>query len=174
MPRHTGSCLSSETLGGTHTTTTVSTPMFVPALRIALAKVQDPVSSAALSKALLAAESLAAIEADFESRINASKAKRGEKPTKLSRSRRSQVDQYAADGATLQAEQLAEFEASLTASQIAAALAAGLGNDLQFWATAAKYTHPDDMPVVNEFVNAKRVLHASLVSFLSSQSPRAA
>lgn len=148
--------------------------MFVPALRIALSKVQDSASSAALSRALLAAESLAAVEANLESRLNASKAKRGEKPTKLSKSRRSEVDQYAADGAASQAEQLAEYEAGLGASQIVAALVAGLGSDLQFWATAAKYTHPDDMPVVNEFVNAKRELHASLVSFLSSSPPGAA
>ncbi|MCW5658491.1 MAG: hypothetical protein KIT60_12370 [Burkholderiaceae bacterium] len=148
--------------------------MFASALRIALGKAQGCASAAALSRALLAAESLETIEANFESSINASKAKRGEKPTRLSKSRRSQIDQYTADGAAFQAQQLTEFETALSASQIVAALAAGLASDLQFWSNAAKYTHPDDLPVVNELVSAKRELHVALKAFLACTPESAA
>lgn len=42
------------------------------------------------------------------------------------------------------------------------ALRTGLRSDVKFWSDAAKYTHPADMPVVEEFVNAKRELLAAL------------
>jgi hypothetical protein len=142
--------------------------MFTPALRIALAKTNDPTSCAALEQALLRAESLARVEADFEAKINSSKARRGEKPTKLSKSRRAQLDEYAQDASTLEANQLAVFESELSASEILTALKSGLDVDLKFWANAAKYTHPDDLPVVQEFVKAKLELQASLALCLAS------
>ena len=148
--------------------------MFAPALRIAIAKSDGTSSRDALSRALLDAEALSRIESEFESKINASKAKRGEKPTQLSRSRRAQVNQYAADAESLHAEQLAAFEAEMSAAQILAALKSGLDSDLQFWATAAKYTHPADLAVVEEFVNAKRALQASLALCLVGPSVGAA
>jgi hypothetical protein len=144
--------------------------MFAPALRIALAKSDGTASRDALMRALLDAEALARIEAEFESKINATKAKRGEKPTSLSKSRRAEVDQYAADGESLQAEQLAAFEAEMSARQILTALKSGLDSDLKFWSNAAKYTHPADLAVVEEFVNAKRALRASLALCLAGSS----
>jgi hypothetical protein len=148
--------------------------MFAPALRIVLAKTNVPASRAALEQALLRAESLARVESEFEAKINASKARRREKPTRLSKSRRAQVDEYAEDAATLQAEQLSVFESELSANEILAALKSGLDTDLQFWANAAKYTHPDDLPVVQEFVKAKLELQESLALCLASGSDSAA
>ncbi|MGH8524576.1 MAG: hypothetical protein ACREXY_10285 [Gammaproteobacteria bacterium] len=148
--------------------------MFAPALRIALAKPDCTASHDALSRALLDAEALARIESEFESKINASKARRGEKPTHLSKARRAQVGQYAADAESLHAEQLAAFETGMSAAEILAALKSGLDSDLQFWSTAAKHTHPDDLALVEEFVNAKRALQASLALCLTGPSAGAA
>jgi hypothetical protein len=147
--------------------------MFATALRIALAKVDGTVSSEALACALVDAESIERIESEFESKINSSKAKRGEKPTKLSKGRQAQVSQYAADAASLQAEQLSTFE-EMSRAAVVTALKAGLDSDLQFWANAGKYTHPADLPVVEEFVNAKRALQKSLASCLAGSSKSAA
>ena len=148
--------------------------MFAPALRIALAKSDGTVSRDALSHALRDAEALSRIECEFESQVNASKAKRGEKPTHLSKSRRAQASQYAADAESLHLEQLAAFETEMSAVEILAALRSGLDSDLQFWATAAKYTHPADLTLVEEFVNAKRALQTSLALCLTGPSAGAA
>jgi len=142
--------------------------MFVPALRIALAKTNHPATCAALEQALLTAESLARVESDFETKINASKARRGEKPTRLSKSRRAQLSEYADDASALEAEQLAAFDSESSANEILTALKSGLDADLKFWTNAAKYTHPDDMPVVQEFVKAKLELQESLALCLAS------
>lgn len=64
----------------------------------------------------------------------------------------------------MQKEQMATFEAADSAGEIVAALKAGLHADLQFWSGAAKYTHAGDLPVVEEFVNAKRELLLALES----------
>jgi hypothetical protein len=147
--------------------------MFAPALRIAIAKTDGAVSSDSLALALVDAESLERIESEFESKINSSKAKRGEKPTKLPKARQAQVNQYAADAASFQAEQLATF-GEMSSAGIVRVLKSGLDSDLQFWANAAKYTHPADLPVVEEFVNAKRALQKSLASCLAGPSTGAA
>jgi len=139
--------------------------MFVAALRIALTKADEIVSSPRLACALVDAESLEHIESELESRINDSKAKRGEKP-KLSQSRQAQLAEFEADAASLQSEQLAAFK-EMACADIVAALKSGLDSDLEFWANAAKHTHPADLPVVEEFVAAKRALAKSLAACLS-------
>lgn len=144
--------------------------MFAQALRIALAKTNGSEPVTALGQALGDAELLARVESEFEDRINASKASRGEKPTKLSKARRAQVDEYSNDAATLQAEQMTVFDSKLSAIEIVTALKAGLDSDLQFWANAAKYTHPAELPLVQELVDAKVALQASLARCLSGWS----
>lgn len=136
--------------------------MYVQALQMALAKDDGTTSRSALQHALLKAETLARVESQLEERINASKASRGEKPTKLSRSRQAEVDGFATDAAGMQAVQLVSFKAEFSARRIVATLKSGLDSDLKFWANAVKYTHPDDLPVVQEFVDAKRELRESL------------
>lgn len=147
--------------------------MFSAAIRIAKAKASAPEEFQALEKVLAKAEALDRIEAAFEAKINASKAERGEGPTKLSRARREQLSALADDQVALQAGQLVAFEASTSASEIVTALKTGLRADLQFWSGAAKYTHPADLPVVEEFVNAKRELLAALIAYLKDRSPGA-
>lgn len=143
--------------------------MFVPAIRIALSKCATPEGRSTLEAALVAAADLERIESAFEDKVNASKAARGEKPTQLSKARRVQVRSYAEDAGTLQREQLALYEAELTSEEIARALRAGLESSLQFWSGAAKHTHQADMPVVEEFVAAKRRLCSLLEEFLASR-----
>jgi hypothetical protein len=146
--------------------------MFSSALRIAIGQASAPDESRALERALEKADALGRIEADFEARIAASKAARGEGPTRLSRAKQEQLSGFAADQAELQAQQMAAFEA-LTSREIVAALKAGLRTDLQFWSGAAKHTHPADLPVVEEFVNAKRELLAALSECLEDRSSSA-
>lgn len=135
--------------------------MFVPALRIAIAKTSAG-KRCTLENVLRKAESLESIESTFETRINASKASRGEGPTRLSTAKREQLQELSADGATLQAQQLLLFEAECSATEILVALHSGLATDLKFWSGAAKHTHPVDLPVVQELVEAKRELLVAL------------
>lgn len=136
--------------------------MFASALRVAIAKAATPEQLRGLETALAKAEALGHIDAAFATRINASKAARGEGPTKLSRAKKAQLSECAADEAALKAQQLVEFEAAPSANWIVASLKSGLCSDVKFWSGAAKFTHAADWHVVEEFVNAKRELLAAL------------
>lgn len=142
---------------------------FVQALQIALTKSDVATARAAVEQAVLRAEALALLESQLEDKINASKAARGEKPTRLSGSRRTEVEGFAKDAAAMQTEQIASFENETSGFKILAALKSGLVSDLKFWSNAEKHTHPGDMPVVQEFVNAKRELKEALVLCLASR-----
>ena len=143
--------------------------MFSSALRIAIDKASTPKELRALEIALAKADALGHIEAVFEAKINASKAARGEEPTKLSRAKQEQLRSLADDQAALQAQQLIAFDAATSANEIVSALKAGLRSDVEFWSGAAKYTHAADLHVVEEFVNAKRELLAALNDYLKSR-----
>jgi hypothetical protein len=136
--------------------------MFAPALRIAQEKSRSSSGRTLLALAQGAADALEAVEAAFEERINASKAARGEKPTRLSKGRQAQVDGYAKDAAAMQREQLSVYEAELGPLDIVVALRDGLRRDLGFWNGVAKHAHPADRPIVEELVAAKRTLLAAL------------
>jgi hypothetical protein len=144
--------------------------MYIKALQIARSKSDVAPASGAVDEAMRQAQNLALLEAQFESRINASKAARGEKPTQLSRARRAEVDGYAADAQQMHSEQLAAFEAVPSAYKIFSVLKSGLDADLKFWVNAGKHTHPQDMPIVQELVDAKRALKDSLVRCLATRA----
>jgi hypothetical protein len=148
--------------------------MFVSALRIALSKSAEPSEQSGLKQALPLAEDLERIESGFEDKINASKAARGEEPTRLSKAQKASVSGYADDAAAVQKEQLALFEAELSSREILTALYTGLKTDLQFWDKAAEHTHSSDMSVVQEFVVAKQRLFESLGHCLAIYSTNAA
>jgi hypothetical protein len=141
--------------------------MYVQALQIALSKNVDSVWHKLLEQAITKAEMLALVESQFEAKVNASKASRGEKPTKLSKSRRAEIDSFDVDAATLRVDLLAQYKSEFSARQIVATLKSGLDSDLKIWSSAAKHSHPDDLPTVQEFVNAKRELGESLAHCLA-------
>ena len=144
--------------------------MFTPSLRIALGKADSDSEGSALGECLRFAEALDEIESNFESRINASKADRGVKPTSLSAAKRSELSGYQSDADELAKQQLLQFEALLSAKEIASALRSALESDMKFWNSAAKHTHPADLPVVHELVGAKRSLLDALTKFVSRDS----
>lgn len=142
--------------------------MFVQALEIARSKAESPALESCLESALLFARKLDEVEAAFESRINASKAARGEPPTRLTKAKREQIAEYTAGAHDLFAEQLALYRTSLISREIAAALQAGLSSDLQFWRKSGKHVHPEDLPVVESLVEAKQDLFNALVKVTES------
>ncbi|WP_425259181.1 hypothetical protein ACPOLB_27080 [Rubrivivax sp. RP6-9] len=143
-------------------TTPFTCAMFAPALRIALGKSRSTSDRTLLERALDAADALDLVQAAFEERINASKAARGEKPTRLSKGWQAEVDGYARDAEEIQREQLSVYEAELDPREIVVALSSGLQSDLSFWNGAAKYAHAADRPIVEELVAAKRRLLSAL------------
>jgi len=140
--------------------------MYIPAIQIALDKAESQRVRESLANILRHAEELGRIEADFEARLNALKAARGEKPVKLTRARADDVSGFAQDAKEMEAQQLILFENEMTSAQIIRSLKGALSSDLKFWQGAGRYTHPADMPAVEEFVSAKQRLKEALSKHL--------
>jgi hypothetical protein len=143
--------------------------MFVRAIQLAISKDDHSVPTTELAVALGKAENLARLEASFESDIDASKARRGEKPTRLPKPRQSEIDGYAADASAMEAGQLASFQTDRSARQIVATLRSALNADLKFWATATQHTHPGDLRIVQDLVAAKVDLRDALAQCLKTE-----
>ena len=140
--------------------------MFAPSVRIALSKACSPGDRADIATILERAEVLDAVESAFESKINASKAARGEGPTKVSSARRAQLNALAEDERQTQKEQVIALEA-LPVIAIVRVLHSALQSDVSFWTKNARHAHAADMHVVQEFIDAKVQLFESLGSFLA-------
>lgn len=140
--------------------------MYARYLEVAVSKASSDSEREALREVVVIASKLDEQERTFESRINASKAARGEGPTRMSKAKRQEVDQYAADAAELADGQLREFAGFEQARDIAVALRAGLRMDVQFWSKAHLKAHPADRAVVEEFARAKKDLLDALSSYL--------
>lgn len=132
--------------------------MFSKALRIATTKAASDAEAAGLSRCLACANDLESIEAAFESRLSASKAARGEKPTPLSKSKRGQLAGYAEDAADIAQETLAYVETCTEAREILDLLHAALEGDLLFWRSVVKHAHPADQSIIEALVGAKAQL----------------
>jgi hypothetical protein len=140
--------------------------MFARYIEIAADKASSEDEREALRAVLAAARRLDEQDRTFESRINASKAARGEGPTKLSKAKRREVDQYAADAAELADEQLQIFATLDHAREVVVALHAGLKADVRFWSTAHRMAHPSDRALVEEYTLAKKELLTAMSAYL--------
>jgi hypothetical protein len=140
--------------------------MFARYIEVAAAKASSEDELESLRAIQAAASRLDEQERTFEARINASKAARGEGPTKLSKAKRQEVDQYAADAAEMADEQLRTFSAFDHAREVISALHGGLRADVRFWSKAPAMAHPSDRPIVEEFTLAKKELLAAMSAYL--------
>jgi predicted nucleic acid-binding Zn-ribbon protein len=140
--------------------------MFSRYIEVAAAKASSEEERESLRAIQAAASRLDEQERTFEARINASKAARGEGPTKLSKAKRREVDQYAADAAEMADEQLRTFSALDHAREVITALHGGLRADVRFWSKAPDMAHPSDRPIVEEFTLAKKDLLAAMSAYL--------
>ena len=138
--------------------------MFERCIQLAVSKAATDGELAALHPIAAIASELDEQERTFEARINASKAARGEGPTKVSKAKRQEIDQYAADAVEIAAEQLKEFAALDNAWTIIFALHMGLDSDTKFWSKAHLKAHPSDAAIVQAFADAKIKLR--VISFL--------
>ncbi|HKQ30131.1 MAG TPA: hypothetical protein VJS66_02500 [Burkholderiales bacterium] len=117
-------------------------------VEIAVTKARSPVEREVLSQLVKLATELSAFEATFESRINANKAQRGEKPTKLRSVKQQDLNQYDKDAQAL-TEQLALDLASMEhPGDVIRALLAGRDSDIKFWQQAHKYAHPAEAALI--------------------------
>jgi hypothetical protein len=106
------------------------------------------------------------LERTFAARIDASKAARGEPPTKLRKARREELAGYAQDAEDGDARLLRDF-AALPGAAVVYALSAGLETDLAFWGSLGlKHAHPAERPIVEASIAAKRRLRDGLAEFL--------
>lgn len=139
--------------------------MFSKALRIATTKAASDAEAAGLARCLACANDLESIEAAFESRLNASKAARGEKPATLPKRMRGQLAGYAEDASEIEQETLAHFENCTAAREILDLLHTALEGDLLFWRGVVKHAHPADQPIIESLVSAKQQLLDELAAF---------
>ena len=140
--------------------------MFEQYIKLAVSKAATDVEVAALHPITAVASELDEQERTFEARINASKAARGEGPTKVSKAKQQELEQFAADAKEMAAEQLNEFAALDNAREIVFALHMGLDSDTGFWSKAHLNAHPSDAAIVQEFANAKTTLRDALAAYL--------
>lgn len=135
-------------------------------IKLAVSKAATDVELAALHPITAVASELDEQERTFEARINASKAARGEGPTKVSKAKQQELDQFASDAKKMAAEQLNEFAALDNAWAIIFALHMGLDSDTRFWSKAHLNAHPSDAAIVREFAIAKTKLRDALAAYL--------
>jgi len=140
--------------------------MFERYIELAASKAATDEELTTLRQIIVIASELDVQERTFETRINANKAARGEDPTKLSKAKREEIDQYAADATEMAAEQLKQFAALDSAWEIVFALHRGLDTDVKFWSKAHLKAHPLDGPIVREFARAKARLRDALAAYL--------
>ena len=107
----------------------------------------------------------------FPDRINANKASRGEAPTKLSKRKREELAGYERDAVDLD-QTLANDYRALEGSSIVHAMSYALESDLKFWGGAMlKHAHPDDRPIIEEVLEAKKQLQSKFKQFLNCFPP---
>ena len=140
--------------------------MLAPSLQVALTKARTGEEQRSLERLVALATQLDRVEADFEHKINASKALRGEAPTKLTKAQRERLAELAADERELEAEQLVDLEVLSSAREIVEALHLGMEDDIRFWGQTKKHAHAADWPVIEELVSAKNALFQAMAEYL--------
>ena len=138
---------------------------------LAATKAASELERQRLETVIQAARQHQAVADAFESRINASKALRGEGPTRVSRGQRAELDALARDAERGQAEVLEHMAQVDSAAEILAAVLPALEDDVAFWAQSRRHAHPADLPVIDDFTQAKAALRDAVAACLDDRDP---
>lgn len=136
-------------------------------IQIAITKTTLPEELDLLNEISKLAETLDTLETSFEERINNNKVLRGEKPTRLTRSKKMEINQYKKDADDLTNQLTKDFMLMENAKDIIQAIRSSFDSDIAFWRQAVKYAHPADMPIVDELLFAKIKLRDALTAYLN-------
>lgn len=134
--------------------------------RIAATKTTDPDALSMLSELAQLAHALVMAEATFPERINANKAKRGERPTKLPRKTTEMLDALAKDQIDTDRDVCEAFANAGSPSEILASAAYALEQDIPNAKQLLKYYHPDDLSLGEELLALKVQLLGKATAFL--------
>ncbi len=134
--------------------------------RIAATKTTHPAALGMLAGLEKLAQELATAEASFPERINANKAKRGEKPTKLPRRKTEELKELEQDQIDIDQQVCEDFLKVDTPSQIVASVAYALEQDIPTAKKFLKHYHPDDLPLGEEIITLKVQLLEKAFAFL--------
>ncbi len=140
-------------------------PLF---FHIASTKTTNPAASKMLAHLEHTAQKLADAEASFPERINTNKAKRGETPTKLRKTKKQQLSGLEQDKTDLDTKLCDDFRKMVEPSQIIWCIQNALTQDLSVARKFLKYYHPDDLPLGEEILNLKSQLLDATTSFLKA------
>lgn len=139
-------------------------------IQIAITKTILPEELDLLNEISKLAETLDALESSFEERINNNKVLRGEKPTRLTRTKKIEINQYKKDADDLANTLTKDFMLMDNSKDIIQAIRFGFDSDIAFWRQAVKHAHPADLPIVDEFLSVKIKLRDALTAYLSHKS----
>ena len=137
-------------------------------IHVARTKAESPEDAQALDAIADAARELDAIGAAFEQKIRASKALRGEQPTRLPRNTRDELSSYERDAAELNESLARDLEAFPDAQSVIKVLLPAMEQDVVFWTSAVAHTHPADVPILAELVQAKARLRDAMREYLGT------
>ncbi|MBF0103002.1 MAG: hypothetical protein HQK77_19060 [Desulfobacterales bacterium] len=134
--------------------------------QIAATKTTEPQAIELLMELKQLAQELSASEMKFPERINANKARRSEKPTKLSRSDAALLKNLEQDMIDLEHQLCEDFSKMDTLSEIIWSLYNGFTEDINNSNKMLKHYHPDDLPLGEEMIGLKLKLNDTMASFL--------
>lgn len=137
-------------------------------LRIALEKARTDEEKEALEAILPSVLALERYEATLIERIHASKAKRGEEPTRLRKGKREEIDSYAQDAIEIDKEVVKELQKMNSAKEIVDIFRSPLKTDIQYLEGTLKYYHPDELHLGEEGLTLKRQLSSAIDAFLEA------
>lgn len=140
-------------------------------LKIAISNATDPEAKSKLIDLAPIFEKVYELNETFPERINANKAARGERPTKVSSRKREELAQYEKDAIDIDRGLTEDFRTQ-SPSSIIYAMSYALDTDLSFWGGAMlKHAHPADRPLVEEVFAAKSELQSKFKQYLKRFPP---
>jgi hypothetical protein len=138
--------------------------------RIAADKAKTPSARAALEALAELAASYEEADDSFPERINASKAARGERPTKISPHMREHLSSLEDDRKALDDDLARQFRALSSASSVVRALHCAMSDDLPRAEKNLKHFHPADLLIGKDLVERKSQLVNGMAAFLSEHA----
>jgi hypothetical protein len=134
---------------------------------IAANKAKTPNERAALEALAELAGSYEKADDSFPIRINASKAARGEKPTKVSSSMRVHLSALEDDRRTTDDDLARQFRALPNATSVVRSLHYAMSDDLPRAEKMLKHFHPGDLLIGKDMVERKSQLVVGMAAFLA-------
>lgn len=138
-------------------------------IALAAEKTSDPKAREHLKRIEVLARELVVLERGFPSKIAASKARRGEEPTKLKKGEKAMLAEFDEDVANIDQEEAMEhFKNASNAREILESLAFELPGSPKDWSFMLPKAHPADRVLIEEVVSVQRAIDEEMKKYLET------